>query len=262
MNVLVACSNPVRIKDEYFLGSLGKMLEGEIIISAYLSSEDAKAKADELNHYFEIDAPNIFDISGGDLANGVLPYLDFQIIANSASVFHGYSDLTTVINAIYSQTNKRSWYYQVRFSGYYPEILERVMDNTGSLDVEFVQGREMDGIAIGGNIRCFLKLAGTRYLPNFTGHILFLEAYSTEKYQLMTMISQLEQMGAFERIAGLVLGTFTRIEQVEGYGWLVGEFKKHCDKPIAITRDFGHHQSSKGFLVGGHYKFDRNSFRD
>ena len=59
-----------------------------------------------------IDA--IYDISGGDLANGVLPYLDYDLIASSGKAFWGYSDLTCVINAIYAKTGKVSVLYQVR----------------------------------------------------------------------------------------------------------------------------------------------------
>lgn len=39
----------------------------------------------------------IFDISGGDAANGILPYLDFDLIRESWTVFWGYSDLTTIL---------------------------------------------------------------------------------------------------------------------------------------------------------------------
>ena len=60
----------------------------------------------------EIDV--IFDISGGDIANGILPYLDYDVIANSSKLFWGYSDLTTVINAIYKKTGKASVLYQIR----------------------------------------------------------------------------------------------------------------------------------------------------
>ena len=56
----------------------------------------------------------IFDISGGDVANGILPYLDYEQIANSEKMFWGYSDLTTVLNAIYKKTGKASVLYQIR----------------------------------------------------------------------------------------------------------------------------------------------------
>lgn len=262
MNVLVACSNPIRIKDEYFIESLGFILGDKVVVSEYLGSDDARAKAAELNHYFEINAANIFDISGGDLANGVLDYLDYHVITKSKSIFYGYSDLTTVLNAIYSQTKKQSWYYQLRFCSYYPEILENILNHDDHLEYEFVQGEKMAGIAIGGNIRCFLKLAGTRYMPDFTGHILFMEAYSSNKYQVISMLNQLAQMGAFDKVEGLILGTFTKLDQSGDRDFLVTKIREFCSKPIATTQDIGHHQWSKGFAVGRYYQFDNNSIRD
>ena len=46
----------------------------------------------------------IFDVSGGDLANGVLDYLDFEIIKNNPKPFFGYSDLSVILNSLYSKT--------------------------------------------------------------------------------------------------------------------------------------------------------------
>ena len=56
----------------------------------------------------------IFDVSGGDVANGILPYLDFSVIEKSRAVFWGYSDLTTIINGIYRKTGRSSVLYLVR----------------------------------------------------------------------------------------------------------------------------------------------------
>ena len=78
-------------------------------------SGTAKERAKVLMQFFiDDEIKEIFDISGGDVANGVLPYLDYKIIAQSPKMFWGYSDLTTIINAIYAKTGKESVLYQVR----------------------------------------------------------------------------------------------------------------------------------------------------
>lgn len=74
-----------------------------------------KERADELMRMFEDpDVSEIYDISGGDIANQLLPYIDFDSVAKSKAVFWGYSDLTTIINAIYTLTGKESVLYQVK----------------------------------------------------------------------------------------------------------------------------------------------------
>ena len=75
----------------------------------------AKERANALmSFYKDAEIKGIFDISGGDVANGILPYLDYDVIANSPKIFLGYSDLTTVLNAIYQKTGRASVLYQIR----------------------------------------------------------------------------------------------------------------------------------------------------
>ena len=56
-----------------------------------------------MNFYQDREIQMIFDISGGDIANEILPYLDFEVIAENPKPFWGYSDLTTIMNAIYAK---------------------------------------------------------------------------------------------------------------------------------------------------------------
>lgn len=67
-----------------------------------------------MDFYRDDTIEEIFDVSGGDMANEILPYLDFQTIAYAKKHFWGYSDLTTVLNAIYARTGKASVLYQIR----------------------------------------------------------------------------------------------------------------------------------------------------
>lgn len=212
-----------------------------------------------LDFYKDDDIKTIFDISGGDVANGILSYLDYDVIANSSKVFWGYSDLTTVINAIYKKTGKASILYQIRNLIY--EYKERqiadfyntVMQNGTDLfkwNYEFVQQSKMSGIVVGGNIRCFLKLAGTEYMPELENKILFLESLNGDIAKIETYLWQLQQMGAFEKVAGIILGTFTGMQKCTPT--VEDLVKKMVSKelPIAVTEDIGHGTDSKAIMIG------------
>ena len=225
-------------------------------------SGTAKERADALMKFYQDnEIKGIFDISGGDVANGILPYLNYDIIANHSKLFWGYSDLTTVINAIYQKTGKASVLYHIRNLMYdYKEqqiadFRNTIMDSGSDLfhiDYQFVQQREMQGVVVGGNIRCFLKLAGTEYMPGLEGKILLLESFSGTVAKMETYICQLQQMGAFNKIAGLLLGTFTEMEKEECIPTIETLFKRVVGKelPIAVTKDIGHGTDSKGILIG------------
>lgn len=273
---LVGCSNGQKLT---YKGKIDKLINilNSIGISSVLSdciyekedifSGTALERATALMKMYEDDSiTHIFDISGGDVANGVLPYLDYDMIGDSNKTFWGYSDLTTVINAIYAKTGKASVLYQIRNLIYdhseeqIANFKDTVLDGGKSLfdiKVDFLQGKEMEGIVIGGNIRCFLKLAGTEYMPDFQDKILLLEGYSGEVGSMETCLCQLKQLGAFHKVNGILLGTFTKME---ADGWepsmeilvkrIVGE-----NLPVAKTRDIGHGTDSKGIMIGQYARY-------
>lgn len=225
-------------------------------------SGSAMERAKALMEFYKDETiTEIFDISGGDIANGVLPHLDYEVIANSHKKFWGYSDLTTVLNAIYAKTDKPSVLYQIRNLIYdYSEQQIADFSNTvveGGNDLfqiqyEFLQGEKMSGVVVGGNIRCFLKLAGTEYMPDLNEKILLLESYSGTVAKMETYLCQLQQLGAFDKVAGILLGTFTEMEEkacVLTIATLVQRIAGR-DIPIAVTRDIGHGTDAKGILIG------------
>lgn len=270
---IVCCSNGQAATSETTIKKLQNTLEQIGIIPVFSTfiyekesvfSGTAKERADSLMHFYQDDTIKaIFDISGGDLANEILPYLDFSIISKSDKLFWGYSDLTTIINAIYTKTQKPSVLYQIRnliyensetqIAHFTNTIMESGTQNElFSFAYDFVQKDTMEGIVVGGNIRCLLKLAGTEYFPDMNDKILFLEAYHGAVPQIVTYLSQLKQMGVFDKISGILLGTFTAMESLKHSPTVVDFVKQYAgiNIPIAKTSDIGHGTDSKGIVIG------------
>lgn len=272
---IVCCSNgqPVSNKGkiEELLESL-KSIRLEPVCSEFIYQTDSifsgtgKERAKALMDFYEDKGIKaIFDISGGDIANEVLSYLDFEQIKNYAKPFFGYSDLTTIINAIYSITGEEAYLYQIRniVSGdgvkQLQEFKNFIFEDKADLlqaDFKFIQGTKMHGTVIGGNIRCFLKLAGTPYMPEFKGKILFLESLGGEVAQMTTFFNQLKQMNVFHEINGILLGTFLTMEKegcVPTIEELVMQTVDNPKLPIAITNQIGHRSDSKCIVIGKEY---------
>ena len=268
---IVCCSNGQKTSYREKIGILCKTLEemGLVpVLSDYIYEKEdvfsgtAKERAEALMNFYRDDAIKaIFDISGGDIANGILPYLDFDIINKSDKQFWGYSDLTTIVNAVYKKTEKTSVLYQIRNLIYADKERQTVnfakamFSDSGELfqlNYEFVQGEKMQGIVVGGNIRCFLKLAGTEYMPDLTGKILLLESFSGTAAKMETYLAQLKQIGAFDKVAGILLGTFTEMEETECKPGIIALLKAYVDKdmPIAVTKEIGHGVDSKAIVIG------------
>lgn len=218
-----------------------------------------------MDFYADDEIAGIFDISGGDIANGILPYLDYTMIGGCEKLFWGYSDLTTVINAIYTKTGRPSVLYQLRNLIYdhkeeqTKNFKRTVLENKNDLfhiNCRFIQQKEMHGIVVGGNIRCFLKLAGTEYMPDLQDKIVLLESYSGTAARMETYLCQLKQMGVFDKAAGILLGTFTQMQAEKctpSIETLVREFAGK-DLPIAITGDIGHGTDAKAIIIGQEFQ--------
>ncbi|WP_440896457.1 S66 peptidase family protein [Amphibacillus sp. Q70] len=232
----------------------------------FWSGKPEKRARELMKLYLNPEIKAIFDLSGGDSANQVLPYLDFEKIEQCSKPFLGYSDLTVVLNSLFSQANHPSYHYQIIHlvgEDYLKqqEQLYRVLFDQAppiSFDYYWLYGKEMSGTMIGGNIRCLLKLAGTNYLPNPSGKILFLESRSGLANRIATFFAQLDQIGYFEKISGILLGEFSELEQKEGLVSLIElihPYQERYQFPVAKTDQVGHSVDSHILRLGVPYKF-------
>ena len=98
----------------------------------------------------------------------------------------------------------------------------------------------------------FLKLSGTRYFPEVENKVLFIEGLGTSIEGLATHLAQLKQIGVFDKISGLLIGTFTKIERefsVEELFKLVQDYIP-SSLPVAKTQEIGHAKNSKALKIG------------
>ena len=275
---IVGCSNGQNLCNVEQNKKFIQFLEDQGIavrVSRYLYRDvdgvnpSAQNRAKELMKFYRDDyITDIFDISGGNIANEVLPFLDFDLIGKSRKRFWGYSDLTVILNAVYSQTGKSGVLYQLRntYLDAAGTRLKMLLDHVNNgdkclfdFDYEFIQGECLEGIVVGGNIRCFLKLAGTLYFPDLADKVLFLEARSGGVEQITAYLSQLSQMGAFEKVGGILLGTFTEMDE-QGLYPLVAKLVKGfvgSNLPVAKTKEIGHSVDSKALAIGKYLKIQK-----
>ena len=90
-------------------------------------------------------------------------------------------------------------------------------------------------------------------MPDFTDKILFLESMGGEAALMSAFLTQLKQIGAFEKIKGLILGTFTKMQENNispSISELVLNIIDNPNLPIAKTEDIGHSTNSKAIIIG------------
>lgn len=224
---------------------------------------DGYLRANDIMNFFKDSSIKaIFDLSGGDLCNEVLRFLDFELITKNYKPYFGYSDVSVLLNSLYSKSNIISYNYQLR------NIIKDTTNKQISLfkntffynkndlfkfKYTFLQGNTLEGVVIGGNIRCFLKLCGTKYMPDFNNKILFLESLGGDLNKISTFIEQYNQIGAFDKINGILLGEFTELEKNYELDFICNYLLRKINKdniPIVKTQELGHSANSKAIAIG------------
>ena len=209
----------------------------------YLAGSDAE-RAGDLNAMFaDKTVKAIVCTRGGSGAARLLPLLDYDGIRRNPKVLLGYSDITALHCAIHAKTGLVTFHGQIgsgSWNRFNVDQFQRVL-----LDRELIEyrnkleagdelvprqnrtiaitGGKARGELVGGNLTVLTALAGSPYLPDFGGKILFLEDVGEAPYRIDRMFSTLKLMGALDRIAGFVFGECTDCKPGDGYGSLTLE---------------------------------------
>ncbi len=278
---IICCSDGKKHSDKEKIEKLEQILNDKFDLRAVFAetifrtndspySGTPKARATELlKLYSNPKIKAIFDISGGDAANQILPYLDFDSIRKAGVPFIGYSDLTVILNAIYAKTKQIGYNYlllnlvgeeselqQVQFKKVFFE--NRLLINGRTLtDFDWHQAD-----VIGGNIRCFLKLAGTEFMPDFSGKLVLLESFGGKEAKIASCLAQLEQLGAFTKCSGIIVGQHSEAEKSGEYkeiGRLYQELGLKYKLPIFRTAEIGHGSAAKPCPIGAEINVSRET---
>jgi muramoyltetrapeptide carboxypeptidase len=221
----------------------------------YLAGKDADRAAD-LNAMFADDSVDaILCVRGGWGCNRILPLLDYKAIAAHPKIILGYSDITSLLTAIYAKTGLVTFHGPVGASTWNPfslDYLRRIlfnaeavaMDNPKKIGdglvvtkdrIQTITPGTASGPLVGGNLTVLAAMLGSEYLPDWTGKILFLEDIQENIYRIDRMMTQLKLAGVLDRISGFVFGKCTKCEPGEGHGSLTLEevLNDHI-KPLKI----------------------------
>ncbi len=230
----------------------------------YLAGTDAQ-RADDLNAMFaDRTVKAIVCVRGGWGAARILPLLDYAAIRANPKILLGYSDITALHNALLAKAGLVTFHGPVasgswnRFNAdqfrrmfLQRELIEYrnpveqgdelVPRDNRTLTITAGKAR---GELIGGNLTVLSALAGSPYLPDFSGRILFLEDVGEAPYRIDRMLTTLKLMGALDRIAGFVFGQCTDCDPGEGFGSLtLDQILDDHIKPLRIP-------SYRGALIG------------
>lgn len=223
--------------------------------------------------------PNVKAIQtviGGFTSNELLPYLDFDLIANNPKIICGFSDFTALANAITAKTGLVTYYGPAYITLKMLDKAGAYQDNafmqaltqkhyelrpsqTWSSDEWFLSDSKrtfyptawkvytsgrVHGQTIGGNVNTLFLLAGTPYQPDFEDKIILLEFSDDGETWLdfSRLLAQVLQLA--KRPRALLLGRFPKTSQMteQRLLYILDKFPILKEIPVMYDLDFGHTQ--------------------
>jgi muramoyltetrapeptide carboxypeptidase len=186
----------------------------------YFAGKDHE-RAEDLNRFFaDPDIQAIIAVRGGWGCNRILPLLDYESLSSHPKIICGFSDITSLHLAIWSQIRMityhgpngtsdwtdftRNWFKRTLFDGDWG-IDIRIPDHQRYHFRTLIPGMA-EGMLLGGNLTLVTSLVGTPYFPDKDRYILFLEDIGEEVYRIDRLLTQLKLAGLFDRLDGLIFG--------------------------------------------------------
>lgn len=251
----------------------------------HFAGTDAQRAADVNTMFADPTVNGLLAMTGGSGGNRILPLIDYAAIRRTPKFLGGYSDLTALINAVQVQTGLITFHCPMGSSEWNEfsirSLRAAVMDaelqtlanpkdrddaivpRTGRITT--LRGGKARGPLVGGNLAVLTAMAGSPYYPRFDGAILFLEEVNEYIYRVDRMLSTLKLSGALDRLAGVVLGGFTKCEPGDGnYGTLTldevfDDYFKPLNVPVYSGALFGHIKRKFTLPVGLEVEMDADA---
>ena len=214
-------------------------------------------RAADINWAFKDDEVKaIMCVKGGEDSNTTLDYIDYEMIKNHPKIICGFSDNTSILNAIHEKAGLVTYHGPTFKSltswetGYaYKQFIKTFVEDTESLimgepedEYTTIQAGQATGELVGGNLSLFTKLVCGKYAVNVQNKILFLEELGFEAAPEMvnSNIYYLKQNGVFDKIVGLWIGNYEHPSKISLEKIVMNAIGDEYKFPIIKSDNFGH----------------------
>ncbi|MDO8444395.1 MAG: LD-carboxypeptidase, partial [bacterium] len=229
---------------------------------------------------------------GGYNSNQLLRHIDWDLIKKNPKVFCGYSDITALNNAIYTNTGlvtysgpHYSTFGQKKYFDYTKEYFRKCLMSKSPFDTEpspiwtddpwykdqnnrnplanpgmlTINEGTAEGTILGSNLCTFNLLQGTEYFPKLDDSILFLEDDDESSVDTFDRdLQSLIHLPDFAKVKGLVIGRFQKKSKMtkELLAQIIKSKKLLDNIPVIAEADFGHTDPRITFPIGGTAKIE------
>ena len=282
---VIAPANIIQEKDEEYIEKSTKLFEDlgyKIKFGKYVRANTlgygatAKQKAEDINNMFADEGVKaIICVKGGEDSNTTFDYIDYGAIKNNPKIICGFSDITSITNAIYSKTDLvtfngptfkslTSWETDYGFR----EMVKRFQDKSLELGVEddkyeTLKEGTAEGELVGGNLSLTKRLVCGKYSLDFTDKILFIEelGFESDPNLVNNDLYYMKQNGVFDKIKGIWVGNYEHESGIAIEKILLDVLDGEYDFPIIKSNNFGHCERKTVIPIGTKARIDTTKDR-
>ena len=251
-------------------------------------SSSIEHRVEDIHKAFEDkNVKGILTAIGGFNSNQLLKYLDYDLIKANPKILCGYSDITSLQNAIFRKVGLVTYsgphfstFGMLKGLDYTIEYFKKCVMESGPFEVrpskewsddewyknqekrEFIKNKgflvinegEAEGTIIGGNLCTLNLLQGTEFMPSLKNTILFIEDDEESKPQHFDRdLQSLIHLPDFDGVKGIVIGRFQKASEMnERLLTKIIKTKRELNGiPVIANVDFGHTTPHITFPIGG-----------
>ena len=272
-----------------FKMTYGKHVEEQ---DAFVSTTIKNRVEDLHDAYKDENVKAILTVIGGFNSNQLLRHLDYDLIKENPKILCGYSDITALLNGIYTKTGVATYsgphfftfgdkegiaYTEEKFkaslTGDEPYRIDpskewsddrwagsdeprNFMRNEGYWTLQ--EGRA-EGTIVGSNLCTLNLLQGTEYMPSLKDTIVFLEDdHESRPEHFDRDLQSLLHHKDFGGVKGLVIGRFQKESGMTRrlLEQIVATKRELAGIPVVANVDFGHTYPTATLPIGGEARID------
>lgn len=224
---VIAPSNPITEKSMVDINNSIKLFEEKgykVVLGKYALNNEfeysasPRSKSKDINDMFaNRNIKMIFCANGGFNSNSTFDYLDYETIKQNPKIICGFSDSTSLLNAIHEKTglvtfhgptfkSLTTWETDYGFR----EVIKRFENKSlelGTSEDEYlgiIEG-SCTGKLVGGNLSLISRMVCGKYSVDFRNKILFIEDLGVESPpgMICNYLYYMKQNGVFDEISGI-----------------------------------------------------------
>lgn len=231
----------------------------------YLAGSD-RSRAAVVNELFaDPEVKGIISVRGGFGAMRILDHLDWENIRKNPTLFIGFSDASALISGLIAGGEAAAVHGpnlvslaragQVTLDGFFRAVtgqLKKINMNSGLC----LQSGVCQGRLVGGNLATLAHMTGTRFQPDLDDGVLFIEDVGEPAYKIDRMLSQMKMAGCFDRVRGVVAGSFEDCANPEYIPEIINEMFRDMEIPVFMGLAAGHGKVNLSLFMGAPVRLD------